>query len=665
MSQVTSPGAIAAQVTQPVSGQYQWRQPGGSPFSRAEIRLDVDGRHPLMTVSGTAYGGLATRVHWMARPLTPIATSEGVKWTGAISYREGTTFLFQYTAVQIERNGQMLRVTCTGGGPDLVQDYEFVSPFFRAVELEFDSVEGVQPVLDISTHAHPARPASIPAETLSIQEVYRRAGFDASLSGGNTTVPLAGAGANARWSDAEMHDAMQVYWSRFADRPQWALWTFLAALHEDGSSLGGIMFDDIGPNHRQGTAVFMDSFIADQPENDPSADAWVRRMRFWTTVHEMGHAFNLAHAWQKTLGNAWMPMPNGNHLLTFMNYPFRFPQGEAEFFRRFTLRFTDDELLFLRHAPEAFVQMGNANWFDNHGFEQAETPSASQLRLQIRASQATRRFDFLEPASIEITLQNTSSEPCLIPERLLESHDVLTVVVKKRNTPAHQWQPFAHYCQRSKLTVLQPGAAVSSTLLVAVGPGGWLIDTPGTYDIQLCLHLDSVDVVSNLLTVHVNPATGRDEEVLAQDYFSEEVGRVLAFNGSRHLTGANTTLRKLVELFGNRSAAIRARVVLASPGLREFKLVDFSEDPAALNGSRGRVQVIPASAEAPGLLAAALGAASESPPEASHAAANALGRQGFDGATARLVRALHTSGRPEEANRVRGVTDRALQLRHI
>ena len=74
-----------------------------------------------------------------------------------------------------------------------------------------------------------------------------------------------------------------------------------AARHDQGRSLGGVMFDDIGPNHRQGTAIFTDTFIQDAPPGDPNAAAWRNRMQFWTAVHEMGHAFNLAHAWQKAL----------------------------------------------------------------------------------------------------------------------------------------------------------------------------------------------------------------------------------------------------------------------------------------------------------------------------------------------------------------------------
>ena len=98
---------------------------------------------------------------------------------------------------------------------------------------------------------------------------------------------------------------------------------------------------------------------------------WVERMRFWTACHEMGHAFNLAHSWQKAFGTGWIPLLNEPEVRSFMNYPFRVSGGQTSFFSDFAYRFSDQELVFMRHAPERLVQMGNASWFDHHAFEQA------------------------------------------------------------------------------------------------------------------------------------------------------------------------------------------------------------------------------------------------------------------------------------------------------
>jgi len=86
----------------------------------------------------------------------------------------------------------------------------------------------------------------------------------------------------------ELHDAMQVYWSRFSHKTPWSMWVLSTALHESGSALGGIVFEDIGPSRRRAAALFNDSFIKDAPAGDPDPAAWAARSRFWTACHEMG-----------------------------------------------------------------------------------------------------------------------------------------------------------------------------------------------------------------------------------------------------------------------------------------------------------------------------------------------------------------------------------------
>src|SRR5690606_8293534 len=328
---------------------------------------------------------------------------------------------------------------------------------FRKVNFEFDHVAGVTPWLSINTGAHPNHPADLPVETLSIKRVFERAGFQVTTSAGSV-VPVtgpAGTGSDAVWSDTEMHDAMEVNWSRFANASQWALWTFYAALHEEGDSLGGIMFDSIGPNHRQGTAIFCDSFISQAPAGDANATAWKKRMQFWTACHEMGHAFNLAHSWQKALGTSWIPLSNEPTARSFMNYPFRVTGGQSAFFSDFRYRFSDSELLFMRHAPESFVQMGNADWFDNHAFENAEVPEEPTFRLELRQHRTSSELEFMEPLMVELKLTNASDQPQIVGKHALETLANIVVIVKKDGKPARQYMPYAHYCYKTERQALQ------------------------------------------------------------------------------------------------------------------------------------------------------------------------------------------------------------------
>ncbi|MGH6895294.1 MAG: hypothetical protein ACREJ5_01930 [Geminicoccaceae bacterium] len=555
---------------------------------REELRVDVDRHDPQMAVSGTIFAGLTERLHWIAG-VTPTGPNQ---WSGAIWYKEGTASALPHTHIQITATRSFFaaqrRVTVRysgGGASELVRTYNFQSIYHHRVEFEFDFVEGTTASTQIDTGAHPNRPATLPSETLTIENVYRRAGFAVSVSSNGGTVPLSLSGADGVWSDTEMHDAMQSYWSRFANVPQWALWVFFAARHEEGPSLGGIMFDSIGPNHRQGTAIFNDSFISDAPAGDPAAAAWVARMRFWTACHEMGHAFNLAHSWQKShppqWGTPWMPLSNEPEVRSFMNYPFRVAGGQTAFFADFAYRFSDQELLFMRHAPARFVQMGNADWFDDHGFEQAETSPEPSFRLELRVNRQNATFEFLEPIMVELKLTNVSGEPQVVAHNLLSETDHMAVILKKDGAPARQWLPFAQYCRKGPNAVLEAGESRYEALFVGAGRNGWDLAEPGMYTVQLAIRQGGEDLVSNQLRVRIAPPRGYDEEYTAQDFFSEGVGRVLAFDGSRELDHANDVLRATVAKLPDRRVAHHALVALAKPLARAGKMLALPDKDGA------------------------------------------------------------------------------------
>jgi hypothetical protein len=551
---------------------------------REELRLDVDGTCPQQTASGVAVFGLQ-RVQWIAS-LTPAA---GDSWDGTIFYKDGPAGVFPYTTVnvRVHPNSGSLKKRArvrfeASGGLYRIRWFDYESRFFHKVDFEFDAAQGEAATTEIDTAAHPNHPTGLPAEQLTIRKVFQRAGFYVSQSPGGT-VPIVGAGSNAQWSDNEMHDAMQVFWSRFSATSQWAMWVFFASLHEQGTSLGGIMFDDIGPNHRQGTAIFNDAFISVPPPNDPNPAAWVQRMIFWTACHEMGHAFNLAHSWQKSLGTPWVPgLANEPEVRSFMNYPFRVAGGESRFFADFEYRFSDAELLFLRHAPERLVQMGNAAWFDHHGFQEAKVSPRPALRLDLRVNRDAGIFEYLEPVTLELKLTNDSTEPQIVDANVLRGVESMTVVIKPQGKPAREFTPFGRYCYLPDNVVLYPGESIYAPLSVSAGLNGWDIADPGRYLLQVALHRDVEDLISNELYLRVAPPRSYEEELIAQEVFTQDVGRVLAVRGSEVLSSANDVLRTVVDRLNDRRIAIHAAVALAAPEAKDYKVL--TTDPTTEAG---------------------------------------------------------------------------------
>ena len=640
-----------------VSGLYKARGEdqlgmGVSTATREELRLDVDGSYPQQAASGLVALGMQ-RVHWIAS-LVAAGTN---RWKGTIVYKRGPVASFPYTTVDIrvvpdsDPSDITAKVTFeAAGGLKRISRFRYRSRYFRKVDFEFDHVPGEAATTQVNTCAHPNRPPALRCEQLSVRKVFRRAGFDVTQSpGGN--VPIDGAGTDGRWSDAEMHDAMQVFWSRFSATSQWAMWVFFASLHEQGTSLGGIMFDDIGQNHRQGTAIFNDAFISVPPAGDPNPAAWVKRMIFWTTCHEMGHAFNLAHSWQKSLGTPWLPgLADEPEARSFMNYPYNVNGGQAAFFANFEYRFSNKELLFMRHAPEQFVQMGNADWFDHHGFEEARVSPQPALRLGLKVTRGGELFEFLEPVTLGLELTNVSPDPQIVDTGVLSSLDALTVVIKRQGNPAREFTPFARYCHLPQKTVLGPGESLTAPLGVSAGLNGWDLAEPGRYTVQAALRLGDEDIVSRPLQLRVAPPCGYEDELIAQELFTEDVGRVLAMRGSEVLSSANDTLREVVDRLGDRKVAIHAALALAQPAAREYKLLAAAPDaPAGLEIAARP----PREDEARELLDQAL-------VDRRAEAAETLGPIGYAHETAGLSEWLAEKGDPERAASVQAVASETL-----
>ncbi|MCU1690960.1 MAG: uncharacterized protein JWM64_51 [Frankiales bacterium] len=531
-----------------------------------ELRLDVDGRTPQMVVSGEVRQRLFGRCSWFA----PLVRRAAGGWEGDITYRQGAAALMPYTHVVVEATADLFGsgsatatfTSATGAGS--TRRYAFASPAFHDVEMEFDVTSDSAAVTTFDIGSHPNRPASLPVETVTVESVYARAGFRVRKSSGDSTIPVSVAGTDALWTDQEMHDAMQTYWSRFANTAQWSVWTLFAGRSIRGDGLGGIMFDSIGPNHRQGCAIFSNSFISTPPPGGPNGAAAVQRMRFWTAVHELGHTFNLAHSWQKSLGAPWLPLANEPEARSFMNYPYNVAGGPTAFFATFAHRFSDAELLYLRHAPSHFVQQGNTAWFTDHGFEQAAVSPEPQLALTLRVNRPRPVFEFLEPIVVELTLKNVTDRPLLVDRHALEAGD-LTVIAADRRGTATELRPFAATCTRPEQVALMPGESLYASLPLSAGHGGARLADPGYYTVQGCLHQPDEDLVSAPLRLKVLPPQDRVAEALAPDVLEQDVRRVLAFHGSRVLDDANDTLRDVVEQMPGTAAATQAAFALIKP----------------------------------------------------------------------------------------------------
>lgn len=578
---------------------------------RFTLHIDIDGTDPLDVVSGTVAKGLYRSPN---QPPHFIGRVTSNTWSGGTHNLVVEDFSFQwpYSTDTIDR----LEIAISGGwfavpsadvtfidtsrdhrhGPYSVQRESIC---FRDVEVEIDREDGAVDVEPYDTHTHPDRPADLPQEDLTVEKAFAKAGICITRSSSSNVINTSDAGTNNRWNYQELHDAMEDHWSAFANRPQWKMWIFLAEL-ADSDGLGGVMFDgnidEPGGVDRQGTAVFTlcphfhtvtGDYIVDNP---PEAEA-VQRELFFNTIHETGHAFNLAHSWQKTSGTpwtppTWMPLTNDAQALSWVNYP-ESASGSVSpdyyatwFYDRFRFRFIDDELLFLRHAPASYVQMGNEEWFQNHG---RISRSSLDRRLELVVRSRKNIVELGEPVFLELRLRNVSDKAVTVHENLDLSDGFVELAVTNPRGERRPFIPFTHTRTRIQEHVLEPGQAIYQPVNLTMGLFGFPFKEPGPYRIEASYRNIHGGAAAAIMQLWVRPPARYDDMPVISELYNARIGRVLYVGGSRVMQDVNEKLDWICDHLGKEHPAkyylSAARVM---PLAKPFKLLKADSDRVRL-----------------------------------------------------------------------------------
>lgn len=585
---------------------------------RFTLHLDIDGTDPLGVVSGTVAKGFTlfgvSLPHFIGR-----VTQNNAIPNGRDLVVEDVSFTWPGGGATINRIEVQVTAASFFATPEA--DVTFVdagsgrrfgpyhvareSRYFRDVEVDVDREDGAASAEPYDTHTHPDRPADLPRRQLTLERAFGDAGIHITrFPGSGSVIATAEAQDDAKWNDQELHDSMTLHWDAFANRPQWKMWVFLAE-HYVNAGTGGIMFDgDInepGGVDRQGTAVFTRQQGFHTPsggytqDNPPAAEAAQREL-FFNLIHETGHAFNLAHSFQKQsvfspgdsawLAPAWMPLQSDDRSLSWMNYPERatpaadfdaaHPNNATWFYERFRFRFSDDELLFLRHAPGEFVQMGNADWFQNHG-RVARKSLDRRLRLSFQAPK--RSLAYGEPVFVELQLQNRSDEPVGVNPELDPADGFVEVAVTKPNGQRVPFLPLTHVRCRLEEHRLEPGRSVRHALNLTVGKLGFAFKEAGPYRIEAAYTNHDGRKAAAVMQLYVEAPASYEERRAVAALFDARVGRLLYFGGSRVMEEANDKLEWALSRLGEEHPA---RYYLAAarylPLAEPFKVVGPKAD---------------------------------------------------------------------------------------
>ncbi|HEY0100005.1 MAG TPA: M28 family metallopeptidase, partial [Pyrinomonadaceae bacterium] len=585
---------------------------------RFTISVDIDGSDPLNIVSGTVALGPDTpgvaSPHFIGRVASNTAAGTG---------RILTVRDFEFRWPNSNDSINQITVELTRASPanpsakltfsDTVLNHHHgpyavarSSPYFHEVEMDIDREMNAVDVEPYDTHTHPDRPSNLPRESLTLESAFAKAGIRITRSqGSGTVVNTSSAGTDRRWSYSELHDSMQLHWDAFANKPQWKMWLFLAELAES-DSLGGVMFDgeinEPGGVDRQGTAIFTKCPFFHTPGGgyisaNPPVDEAVKRELFFNLMHETGHAFNLAHSFQKEQGGvwrppAWMPIKTDNQSLSWMNYPDQAtpvpgPTPNATwFYRRFRFRFDRSELLFLRHAPETYVEMGAQAWFKNHG-RVARINLDPRLELIVRSRQtvthvgrAVTFFELGEPVILELRLRNVSSQPITAHANLDPSDGLVEVAVTNPRGERWPFLPIDHTRTLMQLLTLEPGGqSVYGQLDLTMGSFGFPFKEPGAYRVEVSYTNVDGSTAAAVMQLYVRPPAQYDAVPIVNELFDARVGRTLYVDGTRVMEDVNDKLgwvgQRLRDVLGERNPiSMHLSVVQCKPLATDGKYID-------------------------------------------------------------------------------------------
>ncbi|WP_313166288.1 hypothetical protein [Massilia oculi] len=567
---------IPLPIKKAVSGCYA----GALGAFQVELRVDVDRSRPMKRVSGDFYHTVGKTTSYFGSfvvdsPAVTVSSSKVVvKGMGRYTFAAGAPVV-QVTIPRVNilqpQAAATLQFFTVTNSPGASYHCPFSSLHFRTVRIETDSVSDLT-TTPFASYNTGSLPSGGSARNLSVVSAFGEAGIGMVPTAGNNVINIGDAGANATWSNAELHASMQSHFTLWSDVQQWCVWQLVAQQHDYGTGLYGIMFDQQG-KQRQGCAVFHAGI--------GGATAEQQRLQLYTYVHELGHCFNLLHSWQKSLASP--PKPDRPDALSWMNYPWYYPKGgPAGFWSSFDFRFDDEELIHLRHGFRNDVIMGGNDFIvgSSLGREVLADPISDESGLVLGISTHQRSFALGEPVVLELKLKATTTRGRRAHTWLHPDFGMVRVVISKPSGQVVAYEPMIDHLVGERQKMLGVDDEVRDSAYIGYGKGGFYFDQPGQYRVRAAYAaLDGSQVLSDILTIRVRYPVTRDEDTLADLFMGEDQGVLLYLQGSDNvsLRAGNDAFDEVIDRFGAHPLATYARLVKGINAARVFKTVNAGE----------------------------------------------------------------------------------------
>lgn len=555
---------------------------------RLELRVDHGVGSPASLVSGDLFeavpGGPEAYVASLVSDPFDVSTSTAADGSLTLAvtpspddrYAAGRLVLRPVDPETLQAEATLEAV---GGGPDTswTGSASRMGEALRRVRLHSYRLQGTVAPDDPSLPAVRApNGGAEPPPVVTVHGALRDAGLEPEAA-----VPVsfgpAGAGADERWSDAELRAALAglIQDPDAAPADPWPLHLLVVDRGDRPFATGATFHFDELPGVR--ASVLFHDTIRDIPQVTGRPDAFAREYLF-TAVHELGHQLRLPHAWEPFGGVG--PPERADGALTFMNYPHLFPRGYTRFYRRFPFTFREEELLHLRHAPWERIWPGpGAPEIDEDAVDLLEWRPGGTSRDERRASPDQRgggslysrrhphlalrlrtagppRFAFTEPVHVEAKLENIGTRRVRVPGDVLALEAGLRVYVSEAGArePPRRVAPLVEQQDRGPTRVLgvrgrgsgEPTYALYADLDLTFGRSGFPFGEPGAYRIHAVAELPDGRIVRAEPLAIAIAAPAKSEEPRLSDLRAPELGRTLLLGGDPAGPGV-ARLREIAE----------------------------------------------------------------------------------------------------------------------
>jgi tetratricopeptide (TPR) repeat protein len=550
-----------------VSGTYKNPKSGSSTI--LELRVDVDGRRPQSRLSGdffkvfTFWGWTFTLYSssFVVENVTDtLSTKTEAVLTGSVIYYSDPTRVNDTIEVRIPRVGFFSPAAdatvkfYTSGVLTSTYVCPKISEYFRKVTLEIDRFQTATYPPAAKTCADP-HPADLTCEDITTAIVYQRAGIDMTVTEDDVLNDPDSADPGSNWDEAELHDLMENRFDSFSNTLQWNLYGVVVPRFGAGATYDsgyyGVMFDWGGYQagdtyHRQGSAVAYDAMMGRTSGTLYNNADKQNRFFLETFIHEIGHAFNLPHSWQRS-ANPDMASES------FMNYPWKFTGGggstalqkETNFWSNFRWEFDDVELKWMRHANRNDVIFGGNDWIGNNLSIYTEPEREilnAPLSLEVRAREV---FDYAQPVQVELKLKNISDHPQTVVANLEPEDGWVTLYIVRADGKRVRYLPPVRRLKAPKMVTLAPKESVYETVMISYSSKGPQFERPGEYHIRAYYNIENEGfIVSPSCRVRVASPKSQNTEELAYLMFSHEVAKFIYLGGSERYP---TTIARLKE----------------------------------------------------------------------------------------------------------------------